>query len=178
VLATGIIVIVASLPLVTIPLALAVGHRHLLRFLRAEDSSLRLAWADFRAGLLGGVAVGFAFVLTVGILLLDLQMVSTGLLPGGTIVGVIAAAGVVAVVVLILQAAAVWSPATGWRSALKAAPSRVRADVVGSVYLAVAAGLTVLFTWMLIPLIVPTLGCLCFASATIAARRLDPAESL
>jgi hypothetical protein len=171
VLLTGIIVVLISIPIVTIPLALAVGKRHLMRFLRAEGSQLALVAGDVREGFIGGVGIGCAWLAATGILLMDLLLVASGALPGGVAVGALVVVLLAALTVLTLWVAASWTPASGWRAALRVGFASLRTDSVGSAYLLVGAGLVVLFTWMLPPLIIPALGCVCFAIAAIAVRR-------
>lgn len=170
VLLTGIIVLVLSLPIVTIPLAVAVGKRHLMRILRADGSQLALVGGDLREGFLGGVGIGCAWLAITGVLLIDLLLVGSGALPGGVAVGAIAAVLLAAVTVLMLWVAASWTPGLGWRASVRVGLAALRTDAVGSVYLVVAAGLVVLFTWMLPPLVIPAFGCLCFAVAAISVR--------
>jgi hypothetical protein len=170
VLLTGIIVVVLSIPVVTIPLAIAVGKRHLMRFLRAEGSQLALVGGDVREGFVGGVGVGCAWLAATGILLMDLLLVASGALPGGVAVGGLALVLLAALTVLTLWTAAAWTPASGWRSAVRVGFVSLRSDLVGSAYLLVGAALVVLFTWMLPPLVIPALGCVCFAVAAISAR--------
>lgn len=170
VLLTGIIVVVLSIPIVTIPLAIAVGKRHLTRFLRAEGSQLALVGADAREGFIGGVGIGCAWLAATGILLMDLLLVASGALPGGVAVGALAVVLLAGLTVLMLWVSASWTPVVGWRSAVRVGFASLRADLVGSVYLLVGAALVVLFTWMLPPLVIPALGCVCFAVAAISAR--------
>jgi hypothetical protein len=170
VLLTGIIVVVLSIPVVTIPLAVAVGKRHLMRFLRAEGSQLSHVAGDVREGFVGAVGIGCAWLAATGILLMDLLLVASGALPGGIAVGAIAVVLLAALTVLTLWTAAAWTPALGWRAAVRVGFASLRTDAVGSVYLLVGAALAVLFTWMLPPLIIPALGCVCFAVAAISAR--------
>jgi hypothetical protein len=170
VLATGIIVLLLALAVVTIPLAIAVGQRHLLRFLRAEGSSLGLVWLDVRDGFVGGVGIGCAWLAVTGVLLMDLLLVGSGALPGGPVVGALAVVLLAVLTVFTLWISGSWAPDEGWRVAVRRALPALRRDLVGGAYLLVAAGLVVLFTWMLPPLIVPAFGCLCFAVAAIGAR--------
>ena len=170
VLLTGIVVLIVAIPVVTIPLAIAVGKRHLMRFLRAEGSPLSLVAGDVRDGFVGGVGIGCAWLAATGVLLMDLLLVASGALPGGIVVGAIAVGLLAALTVFMLWAAASWTPARGWRSAVRVGFASLRSDLVGSAYLLVGAALVVLFTWMLPPLIVPAFGCVCFAVAAISAR--------
>ena len=171
VLLTGIIVLLLSLPIVTIPLALAIGQRHLLRYLRAEGSQLALIGLDLRDGFVGGVGIGCAWLAATGILLMDILLVASGALPGGIAVGAVAVALLAAVTVLMLWSAASWTPARGWRTAVRAGWVLLRSDLVGSAYLLVAGGFVALLTWMLPPLIIPALGCASFAVVVISTRR-------
>ena len=170
VLLTGIIVVVLSIPVVTIPLAVAVGKRHLMRFLRAEGSQLSLVAGDVREGFIGGVGIGCAWLAATGVLLMDLLLVASGALPCGIAVGALATVLLAALTVLTLWVAAAWTPVVGWRAAVRLGFASLRTDAVGSAYLLVGAALVVLFTWMLPPLIIPALGCVCFAVAAISAR--------
>jgi len=171
VLLTGIIVVLVSIPIVTIPLAVAVGQRHLMRFLRADGSQLSLVAGDVREGFIGGVGIGCAWLAATGILLMDLLLVASGALPGGVAVGALAVVLLAGLTVLMLWVAASWTPVLGWRGAVRGGFASLRTDVVGSAYLLVGAALVVLFTWMLPPLIIPALGCVCFAVAVISTRR-------
>jgi hypothetical protein len=171
VMATGIIVAVLSLPVVTLPLAVAAGHRHLLRFLRAQGSPLSLIWRDVRAGILGGLGIGAAWLAVTLAMGLNLMLVSSGVLPGGAVVGAASVAVLAVVLVVVLRAAAEWTPADGWRVALARGARVLAGDATGSLYVIVAAAIAVVVTWMLPPLIVPALGCVCFALVTITARR-------
>jgi hypothetical protein len=171
VLLTGIIVLLLSLPIVTIPLALAIGQRHLLRYLRAEGSQLALTGLDLRDGFVGGVGIGCAWLAATGILLMDILLVASGALPGGIAVGAVAVALLAAATVLMLWSAASWTPAGGWRTAVRTGWALLRSDLVGSAYLLVAGGFVVLLTWMLPPLIIPALGFASFAVVVISTRR-------
>lgn len=171
VMLAGIVVLLLSLPLVTIPLAIAIGRRHLLRFLRAEGSQFALIGLDLRAGFVGGVGIGCAWLGATAVLLMDVLLVASGALPGGIAVGAVAVALLAALTVLMLWSAAAWTPAAGWRPAVRSGWTLLRSDLVGSAYLLVAGGMVVLLTWMLPPLIIPAFGCLAFAVVVVPARR-------
>jgi hypothetical protein len=170
VLLVGLLVMVVALPVVTLPIALAAGTRHLRRFLAAEDSGLTWFWRDVRAGLFGAVGIGAAATVAVVILLLDIDMASSGYLPGGTIVMVMGYLGLAAVAIALFTMAAQWTPGQTWRSVARAVPGAVRADPAGAAYLAATAMFAVVVTWQLAPLIVPALGCIAFAIVAIPER--------
>lgn len=169
---TGILIALCSLPIITMPAAVAAGIRHLRRYVQARDSRVVLYFADVRSALLpGGIGVGVGAVVVVGMLVLQLVVVPGTGLAGADAVLLVAVALVVAVLTLLALAAASWTPARGWRFALGMAVHRVAADPVGALLAVVAVGLTALAAWQLPPLLVPALGCLAFALTVITARR-------
>ena len=171
VLMTGLLVTIAGLAVITLPAALAAGIRHLRRYLHAEASPARFFWRDVRAALPGGLVVGLVALALTGVLLLDIQLAASGLLPGGVAIAVVGWAGLTLVAVALLAAAGIWTPERGWRRALWSVPSTLRADLRGALFLAATAGLVGVVTWMLFPLIIPALGCAAFAVVAIPERR-------
>jgi len=171
VLMVGVMVAIASIPVVTLPAALAAGTRHLRRYLHAESSHLGAFWRDVRDALLGGIAIGFGTLALTLILLLDIDLAGTGALPGGQAFAVVGWLGLVALSVTLLTAAGAWSPGLGWRGALRVVPTSVRADIPGALYLASTAGFVVLLTWVLTPLLVPALGIAAMAVVAVPERR-------
>lgn len=170
VLLTGILVTVVSLPVITLPIALAAGIRHLRRYVAAEDSRVRLFWADVRAGILPGAVVGAAALVATLVLLLDIDLARSGFLPGAAVVEGVGWAGLAALAVAILLAAGAWTPTTGWRAAVRAIPDAARGDVVGVLYLVATAAFVVVVTWALPPLFVAGIGCAALAVVAIPAR--------
>ncbi|WP_246854752.1 hypothetical protein [Naasia sp. SYSU D00057] len=168
VLWTGILVAVASLPVVTLPAALAAGSRSLRSYLRAEESGFRPFARDFRAAVAGGAVVGLGAVAVAALLAFDVLLAVGGRLPGGALVGAVGAGGLAVLAAALLLAADAWTPEAGWRRALRTLPADVRRDpfAAGAALLGVA--LLAVFTWQLPPLIVPALGCAVFA--VVAAR--------
>ena len=171
VLLTGVLVTIAGIAVITLPAALAAGIRHLRRYLHAEASPVRFFWRDVRSALPGGLLVGLAGVLLAGLLLLDIDLAGSGMLPGGTVIAVIGWTGLVLAAVALLSAASAWSPERGWRAALSGVPATLRADLRGALFLAATAGFVGIATWMLVPLIVPALGCAALAVVAIPERR-------
>jgi len=170
VLLVGILVAIVSLPVVTLPAALASGVRHLRRYLKAEDSALEWFWRDVRTGLLGGVGIGAASVVIVAVLALDIDLARTGMLPGGPIVGVVGWVGLAALALVLFTAAGRWSPRLGWLGALKGVPAVVRDDPAGTAYLVATAAFAVVVTWQLVPLVIPALGCVALAIVAVPER--------
>ncbi|WP_243229585.1 DUF624 domain-containing protein [Microbacterium sp. CIAB417] len=171
VLWTGLLITVAGLPVVTLPAALAAGIRHLRRYVNAEESHARTFWHDWRRALLpGGLVVGAAAVVLAVVLVVDIRVAATGALPGGEAIALIGWAGLVAGAALVLVTASAWTPESGWRAAVGAAFRNAASDPVGAIYLAVAAVLVGVVTWMLIPLVLAGLGCAAFAAVAVPAR--------
>lgn len=171
VLLTGLLVTAAGILVVTLPAALAAGIRHLRRYVNAEQSHVRTFWQDWRAALPGGLVVGIAGVALTLLLLLDIDLANSGALPGGPLISIVGWLGLVAGAVGLLVAAGAWTPERGWRGAVRGIPSALAGDPVGALYLAAAAVLVGVMTWMLAPLIVAGLGCAAFAVVAVPARR-------
>jgi hypothetical protein len=168
VLLVGVVVLALSIPLVTLPAAVAAGAAHLRRFIAAEGSSMRLLLADFRAALRGGIGIGAAALVVAGVLTLDILVAPS--VPGG---GVVAVAGWVLLIALgtvVALAAASFSPDAGWIAAVRRLPALVAADLGGAVYTAVAVTFTGFITTVLVPLLLPALGCLILALVAIPER--------
>jgi len=171
VLTVGLLVTLVGLLVVTLPVGLAAGIRHLRRFVAAEDSRLALFWQDVRAALLPGAAVGAAALVATLILLIDIDLARSGFLPGGAAIEVVGWAGLGAVALVLLTAAGAWSPDSGWRDALRQVPARLRADLPGAAYLLATAVFVGVATWALIPLFLPAIGCAALAVVAIPERR-------
>jgi hypothetical protein len=137
----------------------------------AEQSHVRTFWQDWRAALPGGLVVGVAGVALTLLLLLDIDLAGSGALPGGPLISIVGWLGLVAGAVGLLVAAGAWTPQRGWRGAVRGIPSALAGDPVGALYLAAAAVLVGVMTWMLAPLIVAGLGCAAFAVVAVPARR-------
>ena len=170
VLLIGILMAIVSLPVITIPAALAAGVRHLRRYLKAEDSGLEWFWRDVRASLLGGVGIGAASVVLAAVLALDIDLAGSGVLPGGPIVGVVGWLGLAALVLALFTAAGRWSPKVGWLGALRGVPGAVREDPPGAAYLVATGVFAAVVTWQLVPLVIPALGCIALAIVAVPER--------
>jgi len=170
VLLIGILMAIVSLPVITIPAALAGGVRHLRRYLKAEDSGLEWFWRDVRASLLGGVGIGAASVVLAAVLALDIDLAGSGVLPGGPIVGVVGWLGLAALVLALFTAAGRWSPKAGWLGAFRGVPRAVREDPAGAAYVVATGVFAAVVTWQLVPLVIPALGCIALAIVAVPER--------
>ena len=161
---------VVSIPVVTLPAALAAGVRHLRRYAKAEDSALTGFWRDVRASAVGGIGVGAASLVVAVVLALDVDLASTGVLPGGPVVAVVGWVGLAVLALALLTAAGRWTPGRGWLGALTEVPGAVREDPAGAAYLVATAAFAGVVTWQLLPLVIPALGCVALAVMAVPER--------
>ena len=171
VLMVGLLVVLVGVLVVTLPVALAAGIRHLGRYIAAEDSRLALFWRDVRAGLAGGSLLGLIVVVVAAVLAVDIVLARSGMLPGGVVVEAVGWTGLAALAVGLLIAAGAWDPQTGWRNAVRSVPSIVRDDIRGLVFYIAAVALVVILTWMLPPLLPAAIGCAVLAVVAVPQRR-------
>jgi hypothetical protein len=167
----GILVAVLSLPVITLPLALAAGVRHLRRFLAADGSRLNLFWAEVRHGLGRKLLFGLGVVAVALVLTIDIMVAGTGALPGGRLVAAAGWVGLAALGLLVLGYAGSWQPGRTTGHTLRAAVTALTTDRIGAAYLLACLGFTVIVTWQLLPLIVPALGCVALAIVAVPERR-------
>jgi len=171
VLLTGLLITVGGLLLITFPAALAAGIRHLRRYLNAEASPQRRFWQDYLKALPGGLVIGVVGLALVLLLVLDIDLANSGALPGGIAISAVGWVGLAAVAVTLLASAGAWDPITGWRAAVSGVPAALRADGTGALFLVSTAVLVCVLTWVLVPLVIPALGCAALAVIAIPARR-------
>ena len=177
-LLAGVLVLVLSIPLVTIPAAYAAGIAHLERHLSGRDDSVRGLWGTFKAALPGSWKLGITTAAAAVVIVLNLLLAWVGQLPGREVVlpaTVILAAGAA---ILLLRTAAGWPDAavsskdgkSAWRLALENAQSLSVRDWTGSLLLAAALFGAVVFVWMLAALFVVVPGTLILAAAAVKLR--------
>ncbi|MFF1382092.1 Poxvirus protein I5 [Arthrobacter sp. NPDC058288] len=176
-LLAGVLVLVLSIPLVTIPAAYAAGIAHLERHLSGRDDSLRALWGTFRSALPGSWKLGITTAAAAVVIVLNLLLAWVGQLPGRELVLPATLILAAAAAVLLLRTAAAWSDATGsqaprsaWTAALEAARTVSLRDWTGSLLLAAALFAGVVFVWMLAALFVVVPGTLILASAAVKMR--------
>ncbi|ABK04696.1 conserved hypothetical protein [Arthrobacter sp. FB24] len=176
-LLAGVLVLVLSIPLVTIPAAYAAGIAHLERHLSGKDDSLRALWDTFRSALPGSWKIGITTAAAAVVIVLNLLLAWVGQLPGREVVLPATLVLAAAAAVLLLRTAAAWadvagSPAPGiaWTAAIEAAKTISLRDWTGSLLLAAALFAGVVFVWMLAALFVVVPGTLILASAAVKMR--------
>lgn len=160
---TGVWLVIAALPLVTLLPAFAAACGHLRRYLAGE----RAGWREFAAGVVTGTRTGWRWSLLwwagLALLAFDLTVARSGLLPGGRVLAAVAVTVMVALAVVGLRTAA--CRPYGVRVAVR----RSAADPGGSLLLAGGLAVVAVAGWMLLPLAVPALGAL--AGAAVAVER-------
>ena len=177
-LLAGVLVLVLSLPLVTIPAAYAAGIAHLERHLSGRDDSVRGLWGTFKAALPGSWKLGITTAAAAVVIVLNLLLAWVGQLPGREIVLPATVILAAAAAVLLLRTAAAWSDdaasstdgKSAWRSALENAQTLSVRDWTGSLLLAAALFGAVVFVWMLAALFVVVPGTLILAAAAVKLR--------
>ncbi|BCB78740.1 hypothetical protein GCM10022251_78650 [Phytohabitans flavus] len=175
-LLAGLLTALLALPLVTLLPALAAGCAHIRAHVEGETTAVRAYFARFRAAFPGsvklslGVAAAFAVVTVDGLLL-------RAAVPGGAYVAAFCGIAATALSVVLLRAAATWSPGRSWSDLVRQATVRAATgDPSGSLLLVLALALLVLITWQLLPLAVPTLGCVLMAAVAVERRALVLAD--
>jgi hypothetical protein len=181
-LLAGVLVLVLSIPLVTIPAAYAAGTAHLDRHLNGRDDSVRGLWGLFKAALPGSWKLGITTAAAAVVIVLNLLLAWAGQLPGREIVlpaTLVLAAGAA---ILLLRTASAWSDSqtsqstsqsTGkdtWHQALQTGKGISLRDWTGSLLLAAALFCAVVFVWMLAALFVVVPGTLILAAAAVKLR--------
>ncbi|MFF8609823.1 hypothetical protein ACF06X_28295 [Streptomyces sp. NPDC015346] len=167
-LLVGIWITLASLPLVTLPAALAAGAAHLRRWTGDEEGGLRAFTADLRSAARRGWLVGVAVWAALALVWLDLAIVRAGL-PGGRTVGALGVLAAIGLVVTVLRACAAWRPGSSWRSLLAAAARRTVRDPAGSLLVVCGFAVIAASAWFAVPLAAPALGVA--MAATLAVER-------
>ncbi|MBD3006520.1 DUF624 domain-containing protein [Streptomyces sp. 5-10] len=169
-LLTGVWVVLAALPVITLLPAFAAGCAHLSRHLDGERST----WRDFLAGLREATRSGWRFSLlwwaALALLAFDLRVARSGALPGGPALIAVSVAGLLAVVVLGLRTAASRRPGTAWAAAARtAARQGLAVDPGGSLLLIGGLAVLAVAAWQMLPLIAPAAGAL--AGCAVAVER-------
>jgi hypothetical protein len=168
-LLVGVWVVLASLPLVTYPAAVAAGGRHLRRHLDHQAGGVREFLADFRAAVRHGWAVGLAGWVALWLLWLNLATVRAGL-PGGGLVGVIGVVAFLVALVTGVRAAVSWWPGASWRALLGAAARRTVLDPAGSLLLVAGFAVVVVSGRIVLPFAVPVVGAVIAGALAVEAR--------
>ncbi|VVJ18811.1 Uncharacterised protein [Amycolatopsis camponoti] len=170
-LLTGLLVALASVPVVTAAPAFAAGCRTLDRTRHGIGSPLWTTfWADFRHAARGGLLFALGCPVAVVLFVVDLEVVRS--MPGAGVLGpalwVLAAA--VAVVAL-RTCEVVATESLSWRRAVATAARETAAAPGNALLLAGAAGLAVVLVWMLPILALLVAGPLALAAVATGGPR-------
>jgi hypothetical protein len=164
----GLLMFVASLPVVTAFVALTAGCA-LLRDRDETGVGVRPYWRRLTAVARTGPAGLGVPVALGGVLWLDWAAVRAGV-PGHELLGVLVPVVAVAASVLALRTAAAWRPGPGWAAAALTAVRRLGSDRYGTALLA-AAVVVALVIGTVWPVVVPlALGQLALAAVAVEAR--------
>ncbi len=169
-LTAGVLVLLAALPVVTLLPALAAGCAHVKAHVDGETTAVRAFFDRVRAAARGGLGPSIGVVAGFGVLAADVAVVRHAGLHGGGVVGVVCVVAAVGLAVVVLRAAADWSPRKRWSVLVREAARRTAADPTGSLLLVMALGVLVVVTWQLLPLVVPMLGCVMMAAVAVERR--------
>ncbi|KDN22377.1 DUF624 domain-containing protein [Amycolatopsis rifamycinica] len=184
-LLAGLLVALASVPVVTAAPAFVAGCRVLDRTRRDVGGPLWTTfWADFRSVARGGLGFGLGCLAAVLLFAVDLEVVAST--PGAGVLRpalwLLAAAGAVVAVrtcELVATGAAPTSGGAGaaraaapvWRRAFVTAARETAAGPKNAVLLAAALGIAVLLAWMLPILALVVAGPLALAAVATGGRR-------
>jgi hypothetical protein len=169
-LLAGALVLVLSLPLVTIPAAYAAGISHLERHLSGRDDSIRALWGTFRSALPGSWKLGTTTAVGAAVVVLNLLLATVGQLPGRTVVLPATLVLATSAAVFLLRTAAAWSTHHDWRLSVAEAKVVSLRDFSGSLLLVAALFMCVVFVWMLVALFMVVPGALILAAAAVKIR--------
>lgn len=176
VVATGVMVLVGSLLLVTMPAALAAGVAHLRRHVHGLPTSVRRFSREWLRAITTTLPLGFALVLAAALLVLNLDIAGTGALPGADLVRGVSVIVLALAVAVTARAAGAWSDAEGIVRQLgvstlgRAAWHRVTTDPSGSVLVVVATAAAILLPVLVPPLAVVVGGLVCMAIVAVDVR--------
>lgn len=154
VVTTSALVVLLSIPVVTLPAAMVCGMRRFQRFVLGRPSDWQDLCADLRAACRALLlpTVGLLIVAGGGFLVLE-TAISRGI-PGGEVIGPVAgvlAIGAAVILLRVLYAYAVLGAASA-RDAFRVARLRCTTDVRGSVWIAFA-GVSLIVISFLVPLV-------------------------
>ncbi|MDQ7909231.1 DUF624 domain-containing protein [Phytohabitans sp. ZYX-F-186] len=169
-LLAGLLTALLALPLVTLLPALAAGCAHIRAHVDGETTAVRAYFARFRAAFPGSLKLSLAVVAAFAVAIVD-GLFLRAAVPGGAFVAAFAGLAAVTLSVVLLRAAATWSPGRSWPDLVRQAAARAAtSDPSGSLLLVMALALLVLVTWQLLPLALPMLGCVLMAAVAVERR--------
>ncbi len=174
-LTAGLLVLLAALPVVTLVPALAAGCAHIKAHVDGETTSVRAFFERVRVASPGGWVVSLGVVAGFAVLVVDVVFLRTRVVGGG-FVAVVCGVAAVALAVVVLRAAALWSPGSRWASVVREGARRAASDFGGSLLLVMSLAVLLIVTWQLPPLLLPMLGCVLMAAVAVDRRHIAVAQ--
>ncbi|QQQ74314.1 hypothetical protein IOD16_24370 [Saccharothrix sp. 6-C] len=168
-LMAGLLVLLAALPVVTAVPALAAGCAHIKAHVDGETTSIRSFFERVRSALPGGWVASLGVAAAFAVLVVDVVLLRTRV-AGGGVVAVVCGVAAVGLAVVVLRAAALWSPGSRWPAVARAAGRRAASDFGGSLLLVMSLAVMLVVTWQLPPLVVPMAGCVLMAAVAVDRR--------
>jgi len=170
-LLTGVWLVLAAVPVVTVPAALAAAARHVAAHVDGEATGWVGFWADFRTAWGESWRAGLAVVGAGLVLAANLLVLAQEAVPGrpGVALATFLVAGLG--VTVLLRAGAAWAPGARWRSLFAGAVQETRDDVSGTGILLGGVAVLAACAWALWLLVVPMSGCLVGAAVAVRRRR-------
>jgi uncharacterized membrane protein YesL len=170
-LLVGLLVALASVPVLTAPPAFAAGCRALDRARHGIVRPLWTTfWADFRQAARGGVTFGLVVVAAAVLVAVDLEVARS--MPGaGVLRPVLFVLAAVGVVVAVRTCAVVAASGPAWRRAVVAAARETVGAPGKALLVAAAVALSAVLVWMLPVLALVVAGPLCLAAVATGVRR-------
>jgi hypothetical protein len=181
-LTAGVLTVLAALPVVTLLAALAAGCGHIRAHVDGESTALMSYVERLRAAFPGSWKLSLGTAAAFVVLFADALILRAGV-PGSGVIAVACVAATAMLSVLVLRAAAAWSPTRTWTATVRAAARHSAVDDPGgSLLMAMAVGVLAIVTWQLPPLVVPMLGCVLMAAVAVDRRAApnpvsDPQET-
>ncbi|MCX5415961.1 hypothetical protein [Streptomyces sp. NBC_00059] len=170
VLFVGVLVSIASLPLVTSLAAAGAGATLLREMTETERTPTVRRFGALLAESLRQPVVLLAPTAAVAVAGMDLLALAAGV-PGGRPIGVLTALALICVVLVGIRSAAQWRPGTVWRAALTGAAESVPRDWMGSLML-VGAVVVLGIVVFEVPAFAPILpGLLVLAAVAVEGRK-------
>ncbi|GAB3255462.1 hypothetical protein [Kineosporia babensis] len=173
-LVVSLAVALLALPGLTALPALAAGCAHLRRHVEGSSDSLRYLWADFRRAVRHGWGWGALTAVTAAAAVTTFARADLEGMPGGGSAAWISAAVTVVAAIVLLRAAALWSPDQRWPDLIRAAAEATVRDLGGSALLLLALGLSFTIVWMFAPTVVLVPGMLVLAACAVVSRQRSP----
>jgi hypothetical protein len=170
-LLTGVWLVLAAVPVVTLPAALAAAARHVAAHVDGEAAGWGGFWADFRAAWRESWRAGLAVAGAGVLLVLNLVVLAQEGVPGrpGFALATFLVAGLA--VTVLLRACASWVPGERWRALFTGSLHATRDDVSGTGILLGGVAVLAACAWALWLLVVPMSGCLVGAAVAVRRRR-------